>query len=684
MDTLDVKQISSIKNNTNFPSDLHNILKDLYKNNNEIIKKSLFEYQRYIYNYLVYTDVRGILLYHSVGSGKTLTSISIAEEFRNLGRDIIIISSKSLQANYKKEIEKYNKMINEDDIDIDSIINQYKFVTSNSKNMISSLDDKLNSLLNNFKDSKVNLENKVIIIDEAHNLFNSIVNGSKIANEFYDLIMNTKNIKLLFLTGTPIINNPFEISVAFNMLYGKIKSDTNITKKNKNYYTILPEYYSDFQKYFINIGDNTIKNENKFQNRIYGLVSYYGDMYTNIITTIKNDIKLTKSKENYPDRLPIKIEIIEMSQIQNAEYSKARDIEKRENYKVGNNDFIGGSIVKEKNAVSTSYRIKSRQLSNIYIPNIQDLKLYNFEKYSPKIVKIYNNITDNHKNQISLVYSNFLDYGLLAFVKYLELNNYVSYEKDDKKLKYAIFSGQQTPEERANIIKILNSKDNNISILLISKSGAEGLDLKNVRSVHIMEPYWNYSLIEQIIARAVRYKSHENLDKKDQNVQTYIYLSDYNKQYLQKEKEKIKESMKQSSKQNKKKKLESLEFTTDINIFKNAIKNQELIQIFLKSIAATSIECQFLNKKNLNYICFNCFNNNKQLYYPDIDKDMLLSNNCLKSEKITVEEIIINGDKYYYNKKDNNLNVFKFNSTLNGYQIYKNNEIVNKIMNKLQ
>jgi SNF2 family DNA or RNA helicase len=683
MDNSYIKEISLIKNNTNFPSDLHNILKDLYKDNSEIIKKSLFEYQRYIYNYLVYTDARGILLYHSVGSGKTLTSISIAEEFRNLGRDIIIISSKSLQANYKKEIEKYNKMINEDNIELESIINQYKFVTSNSKNMILSLDDKLNNLLNNFKDNKVNLENKVIIIDEAHNLFNSIVNGSKIANEFYDLIMNTKNIKLLFLTGTPIINNPFEIAVAFNMLYGKIKSEV-ISKKNKDYYTILPEYYSDFQKYFINIADNTIKNENKFQNRIYGLVSYYGDMYTDTITTIKNDIKLTKSKDNYPDRLPIKIEIVEMSQIQNAEYSKARDIEKRENYKVGNNEYIGGSIVKEKNSVSTSYRIKSRQLSNIYIPDVQDLTLFNFEKYSPKIVKIFKNINDNHKNQISLVYSNFLDYGLLAFVKYLELNKYSNYDTDDKNLKYAIFSGQQTPEERSNIIKILNSKGNNISILLISKSGAEGLDLKNVRSVHIMEPYWNYSLIEQIIARAVRYKSHETLDKKDQNVQTYIYLSDYNKQYLQKEKEKIKESLKQSNKKNKKKKIESLEFTTDINIFKNAIKNQELIQIFLKSIAATSIECQFLNKKNINYTCFNCFNNNKQLYYPDIHKDMLLSNSCIKSEKVTVEEIIINGDKYYYNKKDNIINVFKFNPTLNGYQIYKNEEIVNKIKNKVK
>ncbi len=676
-----LKEIYLNKNNTNFPSDLYNILKDLYNKNKDIIKQSLFEYQRYIYNYLVNTDARGILLYHSVGSGKTLTSISIAEEFRNLGKDIIIISSKSLQANYKKEIEKYNRMINNNitDEELEELSKQYKYVTSNSKNMISSLDDKLTNILSNYKDNKINLEDKLIIIDEAHNLFNSIVNGSKIANEFYDLIMNTKKIKLIFLTGTPIINNPFEISVALNMLYGKIKVIDNISnKKNKDYLTILPEYYTDFQKYFIDQSKNTIKNEAKFQNRIFGLISYYGDMYTDSIQTIKNEIKITKSKENYPDRLPIKIEVIEMSLIQNVEYSKARDIEKKENTKFGSSKF-GSSIVKEKNTVSTSYRIKSRQLSNIYISDIQELTLYNFEKYSPKIVKIFNNIKNNHKNQISLVYSNFLDSGLLAFVKYLEFNNYINYESNDNKLKYAIFSGQQTAEEREKIVKLINSPDNKngekIAILLISKSGAEGLDLKNIRSVHIMEPYWNYSLIEQIIARAVRYKSHDLLDKKDQNVQTYIYLSDYNKQYLKKEKEKIKENLK-----SKGKKIDnSLEFTTDINIFKNAIKNQELIQIFLKSIASTSIECMFLNKKNINYECFSCLNNNKHLYYPDIHKDILTSNNCIRSKKTKAEEIIINGEKYYYNNDNNNLKIFKYNPTLNGYQLYQDNQILEKI-----
>ena len=676
------KIIKLEKNLTNFPSELNKLLETLDK---EINNQTLFDYQKYIFNYLVFTDARGILLFHSVGSGKTLTSISIAEEFRKLGQDIIILSSKSLQNNYKKEIKTYLDLINDNKLsedEINNIINQYKFVTSNAKNMIQSLDDKLTSFLSKYKeDSTIKLENKVIIIDEAHNLFNSIVNGSKIANEFYDIIMNTKKIKLIFLTGTPIINNPFEIAIAFNMLHGVIES-----KNDKNYYTILPEYFSDFQKYFIDLNSNKIKNEEKFKNRIFGLVSYYGDMYNNVVKSIKEELKESKIKENYPDRLPIKIETIEMSLLQNIEYIKAREIEKKETSKFyGKNEIIGIGIFKEKNAVSTSYRIKSRQLSNIYIPDNNKLELYNFNKYSPKICAIFNNIK---KNQISLVYSTFLEYGLLAFVKYLELNNYTLYSTAESttELHYAIFSGQQSTEERENIIKICNSEENKygklISILLISKSGAEGLDLKNIRSVHIMEPYWNYSLIEQIIARAVRYNSHNMLPVVEQNVQTYIYLSDYNSKYLETEKKKIVENSKKT------KQIDKIEFTTDINIFKNAIKNQELIQQFLKVIASTSIECNFLNNKNnnnlgVNFDCFNCISNNKQLYYIDLEKDMVLSNPCIKTNKIKAEEIIINGEKYYYTNKDN-LQVFQLNNILNAYQLINDTNLNKKIISYIE
>jgi superfamily II DNA or RNA helicase len=285
-----------------------------------------------------------------------------------------------------------------------------------------------------------------------------------------------------------------------------------------------------------------------------------------------------------------------MSKYQNIEYTKARNIEKKENTSFrggyyGKYSKEGSSIVKEKNNASTSYRIKSRQLSNIYIPDNTDIIKQNLRIYSPKLDKMYKNINNNYKNKISLVYSTFLEYGIKAFAKVLEFNDYKLYNKDEEYNKefkyYAIFSGDQSSEEKADILNRLNLEENKygdlISILLISKSGTEGLDLKNVRSIHIMEPYWNFSLIQQIIARGVRYKSHINLLEEERNVQTYIYLSDYNKEMLENEKSKIKDRTTRNI--NSKKIKDKIELTTDINIFKNAIKNQELIYKFLKVIA---------------------------------------------------------------------------------------------------
>ena len=50
---------------------------------------------------------------------------------------------------------------------------------------------------------------------------------------------------------------------------------------------------------------------------------------------------------------------------------------------------------------------------------------------------------------------------------------------------------------------------------MISPAGAEGLTLISTRQVHIMEPYWNQSRLDQVIGRAIRYCSHKDLPEED-------------------------------------------------------------------------------------------------------------------------------------------------------------------------
>ena len=63
------------KNSTNYPEVLYEKLKELNDDpiyNEDKIKQNLFNYQQGVYNYMTKTDQRGILLYHSVGSGKCM------------------------------------------------------------------------------------------------------------------------------------------------------------------------------------------------------------------------------------------------------------------------------------------------------------------------------------------------------------------------------------------------------------------------------------------------------------------------------------------------------------------------------------------------------------------------------------------------------------------------------------
>jgi SNF2 family DNA or RNA helicase len=65
-----------------------------------------------------------------------------------------------------------------------------------------------------------------------------------------------------------------------------------------------------------------------------------------------------------------------------------------------------------------------------------------------------------------------------------------------------------------------------IDVLLLSSSGGEGLDLKNTRQIHIMEPHWNTAKINQVIGRGIRYMSHIDLPKTQQNVNVYYWISE--------------------------------------------------------------------------------------------------------------------------------------------------------------
>jgi hypothetical protein len=268
------------------------------------------------------------------------------------------------------------------------------------------------------------------------------------------------------------------------------------------------------------------------------------------------------------------------------------------------------------------------------------LSLENIGKYSPKFKKIIESCDE--LNGTALIYSQFRrveGLGILALA--LQANGYSEFkihkvhgeydlegELGDKP-KYVIFTGNN--EETQILLKIFNSdfenlpskikqklagKDNIrgdvIKILMITQSGAEGLSLKNVRQVHIVEPYWNYVRIDQVIGRAVRTCSHINLPVKERNVTVYIYNMVFTKQQLE-------NSFTIRAQDNS--------MTSDEYIYNLAKRKAKIINMLYDTIRKASIDCVKFppeSKEHLKCFSFPVNLDQARFTYPnDISQDIL-------------------------------------------------------------
>ena len=156
-------------------------------------------------------------------------------------------------------------------------------------------------------------------------------------------------------------------------------------------------------------------------------------------------------------------------------------------------------------------------------------------KYSGKIKRICEKI--NGSTGVVLIYSNYIYGGLIPLALALEEIGFTRAGKGrtlfktsppTNNAKYVMITGDKTisPDNIGDLklLTSLNNKDGNIvKVVLISKTGSEGLDFKFIRQVHILDPWYNMSRIEQIIGRADRTCSHKDLPFKHRNIEIYMH-----------------------------------------------------------------------------------------------------------------------------------------------------------------
>ena len=201
-----------------------------------------------------------------------------------------------------------------------------------------------------------------------------------------------------------------------------------------------------------------------------------------------------------------------------------------------------------------------------------------------------------------------------------------------------------------------------IKIFMITSSGAEGINLKNTRFVHIVEPYWHMVRVEQVIGRARRICSHQDLPEELRTVKVFLYLSVLSEEQKISEKN-IELRIRDISRLDRKTPV-----TTDETLFEIASVKDKINRQILKAVKETAMDCALYAGKNKDepLVCYGYgkIESNQFGSYPSFEQDRNEKMDLNVTETIWQASKITYKNKAYALKEDTN-EIYDYESYLN-------------------
>lgn len=591
-------------------------------------KFMLTDNQKFLKHFMSpHTRYNSVLLYHSVGTGKTCSSISTAEQLiPYYKKKVFVLVSSNLKDNFKKQIFDISKVnvvngLYEENSNQCTGMSYLNMIPDRNAMNKQELEGKVKKLINERYQFKGFMEfandyerlkeavdavektpakrekrfneklrdiysNRVFIIDEVHNIRLASESSKKqVPPKIEHVLREAENVKLILLTATPMFNSVTEIVWLLNYM---LINDKKPTLKSR-------EVFEN--------GVLTKEGKIKIIEASRGRVSYMrGESpYTfpfRLYPSVNNNscYKMFTSVDkpkldifNLPITTSNKLEELElvksvMSSYQYDVYKRFEQRLKKTDLENDENDVVD---VPEYDDSDESTDIQmGLQVSNIVFPILKqsdDIKHYygkeSFEKclpatqhgrskllkvsydtkiverfgeflapdkigeYSSKIKTILDCISNS--SGIVYIYSSLLYSGIIPLAIALEhmgfhkyggqniltgVNNIKPFKVGNKQAQYVILSANSSispnNNEEISILKNPNNKQGEIVKVVIGSSVAtEGIDFKNIREVHILEPWYHFNKIEQIIGRAVRNCSHIGLPLENRNVTIYSHVN---------------------------------------------------------------------------------------------------------------------------------------------------------------
>ena len=225
--------------------------------------------------------------------------------------------------------------------------------------------------------------------------------------------------------------------------------------------------------------------------------------------------------------------------------------------------------------------------------------------------------------------------------------------------KFALYTGTENEIEKEYIRNIVNSDWDNLpepllsqvrrlgsnnyygdicKVLMITAAGAEGINLKNVRYVHLMEPYWHPVRIEQVIGRARRICSHKDLPEEFRNIETFLYIMKFSEE--QKNKKEFKEIVANDNNE-----------TSDERLLQIMTNKMTVNQSLLNVLKETSIDCT-VHQKDKQGSCFKLPVSDKSTYLTKPDYYERSGETKKENKEVTYKTVKLKGKRYIIYEKN--------------------------------